>query len=281
MSTTRNMPERKTKRWLRRSALLAVLTLAVTGFGEVAADRGSKNPTPDEIIRRGLARAKWVKEEKPDLKYTYTLVEVVEKLGEGDTVKERNETTYEAVLLDGYRYFRLVGKDGKSLAAKDLKREQERERKFRERIAKKPLTAHDDENLEFNEELVSRYTFTLAGKEMVNGRSTFVLTFEPKSSRLPMRKPMDKLLNNLAGQVWIDEQDYEVARVEAKLIKEVGFGWGLLGNLRRFDFHMEQVRLDDGTWMMSHFQMYLDGRKLFSRLHLRQKNLANHFKKVA
>jgi hypothetical protein len=48
------------------------------------------------------------------------------------------------------------------------------------------------------------YDFTLIGKDTVDGRSAFVLNAEPKTKNEFLFR----------GKVWIDEQDFAVARIE-------------------------------------------------------------------
>ena len=74
-------------------------------------------------------------------------------------------------------------------------------------------------NLRFDRELISRYRATLVGREKLNGRMAYLLEFEPKSKKLPVNHRIDYALNNSRGQVWIDAEDYGVARIEFHLMK--------------------------------------------------------------
>jgi hypothetical protein len=269
------------KRLLRRSALLAVLPLILTSRTNLSAPGGGDARSPEDIMVRAIRRAKWVGEQKPDLKYSYSQFQVMEQLGDGNAVKERAETTYEAVVIDGRRFFRLLAKNGKPLSGEELQEEKEREATFRQQPAKRPVASiTDEEDVELDEALVNRFKFTLEGKETINGRSVFALSFEPKSDTLPAPKRIDRAINNLAGRVWVDEQEYELVKVDARLLKPVGFGWGLLANIDQANLRIEQVRLDDGTWMPASIEVYLKGRKLFTPMHQREKNTMNNFKKV-
>lgn len=266
------------RRLLRRSAWLAVLPLMMTGRAASGGDARS----PEEIMVQAVRRAKWVGEQKPDLKYAYNQFQVTEQLGDGHAVKERTEATYEAIVIDGRRFFRLLAKNGKPLSGEELQKEKEREAAFRQQPAKRPVASIDDEDqVELNEDLVNRFKFTLAGKETIHGRSAFALSFEPKSDTLPAPKRIDRVINNLAGKVWVDEQEYELVKVDARLLKPVGFGWGLLANLEQGSLRIEQVRLDDGTWMPTSIEVYLKGRKLLTPMHQRERNTMNNFKKVS
>jgi hypothetical protein len=269
------------RRLLRRSGLVALLLLIATGRANLSATSGGDALSPDEIMHRAVQRAKWVHEQKLDLKYAYSQIQVMEQLGDDKAVKERTETAYESVLIDGRRFFRITGKNGKPLTGEESQKEKEREAAFRERGGKKKVAEEvDGGDVEFNDELVKRFNFTLVDKETINGRSAFVMTFEPKSGPLPAPKRIDKVVNNLGGKVWVDEQEYELVKVEARLLRAVGFGWGLLASLEQGTLRIEQVRLDDGAWMPGSIEVYLKGRKLFSSMHQRERNTMNNFKKV-
>lgn len=236
-------------------------------------------PSPDEILDNVLAREKEVRSRDLNKKYTYTQLTKIEKLQDDLAVKETEERTYRIIPLDGAAYNRLVTKNGKPLSQEDLRREQNREEKFRKAIAKKQKKA-DEEDILLNKELLSKYAFSVIGRETVNGRSAFVLTFKPRSPDLPVKKSVDRFLNKLMGTVWFDDQDYELAKIEAKITEPVKVGWGIIASLYKFDLTFEQVRLDDGVWLPGKLNMYINGTKLFSKMHQRQYVVYQDFKKA-
>ena len=138
-----------------------------------------------------------------------------------------------------------------------------------------------DEEIEFNEELASRYRFDLTGRETVNGRPAFVLSFQPRSNDLPVKRKLDRLLNKVAGRVWIDEQDYEIARVDLHLAENVSAWGGLLASVRRFVLRAEQVKVDDVAWLTSFVDAYVDGRILIKSLHMKLRQQNSGFHKIA
>src|SRR5690606_7060438 len=78
----------------------------------------------------------------------------------------------------------------------------------------------------------------------------------------PEDGPMaDRILARLAGRVWIDAADFELARVEARLQRPLRFWGGLVGSLDELDFDLTRVRLADGTWVNATLGSHAAGRK--------------------
>ena len=207
---------------------------------------------------------------------------VVEELESDGSVKKREESLYEVFPLDGSRYRKLVQKDGAPLSEKELKAEQARERKHRrEAVQRKEQSTEGEEEPALDEELTGRFHFEIVGREPIQGRAAFVLTFEPKSRELPVRRRIDRFLNRLAGKVWIDEEEYEFARVEAHLVEKLSVWAGILVSVRELEFTFESVPLEEGVWRVSWGDLYIDARFLFSSQRQRQQQRSSEFKKVA
>ena len=202
------------KTWLFGIAILFALL-----SGSLHAQSKQGLPSPEGIIWKAVERARWANTQKHEGKFTFTQLSVIEKLDNGGAVKEREERVYQAFSIEGTPYYKLIQRNGKPLSDKALKQEQEREREFRQRLAenkrkKDKDKAKDDDDVAFNEELVSKYRFEMVSLEPVNGRPAFLLAFEPKSKKLPVRRSMDRMLNKLAGKLWLDQESYEISKVE-------------------------------------------------------------------
>ncbi len=219
----------------------------------------------DEIIRRAVARAKWTDGHRPSRDYVFTRHVIREELDGRGAVKNREERVYQVVpISETARFARLVQKDGRPLAGADLAKEQEREKTFRENLRKQqaspPSARKPNENeVRFNEDLAGRYIFQVAKRELVNGRPAFLLTVRPRSKDLPVRGPIDRVLNKLAGQLWIDEVDFEICRVDVYLTEKASLWGGLAGSLRRLDLFIERAPVD-GVWLDSRVRQHVEGR---------------------
>ena len=92
--------------------------------------------------------------------------------GSGE-VTEETRVEWESIPLDGARFSRRVAIDGRPLTDEEQAREAEREAAFRERLrrlrAGEIEPRRNENDIQFNEELVSRYDLTLAGEETLRG----------------------------------------------------------------------------------------------------------------
>ncbi len=242
-------------------------------------------PRIEDILKKTLEHVKWAEEQNFPGKYTFTQRGTLEEFDSKENVKRYEERVHHVFPIDGESYARLVQKDGKPLSEKEAKAEQERERKFRQRLAekkrKKSQGEKGDADIELDEDLVSKYRFDLTGREPVNGRPAFVLSFQPKSSDLPIKRKLDRLLNKVAGRVWIDEQEYEIVRVDLHLAENVSAWGGMLASVRKFLLRVEQTKVDGAAWLPSYIDAYIDGRILIKSLHLRLRQQNSDFQKVA
>jgi hypothetical protein len=188
--------------------------------------------------------------------------------GSGD-VTEETHVEWESIPLDGARFSRRIAIDGRSLTDEEQAREAERETAFRERLRRlrageiEPERSETD--IEFNAELVSRYDLTLAGEESLRTRPSYRIAFAPRDGDLPVRRAMDRALNKVRGQIWIDRETREVARIEFELIERVRLWWGLVGTIHYFRGSVDRGPVLDGIWASLQNENYGDFRFFFSR----------------
>ena len=184
-------------------------------------------------------------------------------------VTEETRVEWESIPIDGARFSRRLAIDGRSLTEEEQAREAEREAAFRERLRRLragEIEPRRNENaIEFNEELVSRYDLTLDGEEALRGRPSYMIAFAPRDGDLPVRKPMDRALNKARGRIWIDRETHEVARIEFELIERVRLWWGLVGTIHHFRGSMDRGPVLDGIWASLQDETYGDIRFFFSR----------------
>ncbi len=230
-------------------------------------------------MRKAIQRAKWVEEQNFEATRAFTQLSVTEQLDDKGAVKERQEFLYHVYPVEGLPYAELIQKNGKPPAQQDLKKERERQKKLRERLAQR-RRQKDEEDVSLDEEVVSKYRFEILRREAVNGRLTFVLSFEPRSEDLPVRRKVDRFLNKLVGTLWVDEHDYDIPKLEFRLKENVTVGWGILASFRKFDVSFEQTRTSDGVWFPSRIDALIDGRVLFKSFHLRQQEQMSDFRTV-
>lgn len=113
-----------------------------------------------------------------------------------------------------------------------------------------------------NEDLVSRFEFTMVGRESLNGRSALVVDFVPADKILPERNLKERFINKAAGRIWIDAADYSLVKADLHLTQQVNVGWGLVGAIWKFHYGFERKRTADGLWFPSEVDWHLEGREV-------------------
>lgn len=267
---------------MRRSIYVVVLLAWTVTGGRSWGQDPARQPSEKEVLARALERGLARERQGVDRRYTHRLHRVVEKLGRDARPVRVEKFLYQVVYIDGVRYERLLEKDGKPLG----KREQEAERRKEEDFRRRLRRDGDGDTLNarvfrFNRELVDRYRFRLTGTGEVNGRQAFVVSFEPKSAKLPVRHRVDRALNNSKGRVWLDQESYDIARVEFRMFRTTRFGWGILGSISHVEGVLECREGEGGNWFPSFFRIYLKGRVLFRSMHTRRTSRWSDFEPVA
>jgi hypothetical protein len=225
-------------------------------------------PSAHEIIKRALKRADWIREQGYEDRLTGEHISVKEELDDNKDVKSREEILYRVYPLDGYLYYERLAVDGKPLTKEELK---QRKEDFRKKVAASTSgegeKQDDDNEIKFNEDLISRYEAEVEGVESIDGRPAYVLTFQPKQGKLPVRRRIDHALNSSRGKLWIDKEEFGLVRVQFELFQPVKLWAGILGKVSAITGDLEQTRVADGVWLPRDLAIYLKGRVLFKSFH--------------
>lgn len=233
--------------------------------------------TAEQIVQRAVSRARWAHVVNLQTNYVYQKTTRVEEIDGKGRVKNSKEKLIQ--VENGVGTVIESKRNGKTV---ELKRKPDAEPVAdRQHVTNGPRTRRDDNWSEYlNKELAARYTFELVGREDVASRPAYVLTFRPRSDKLPVKQITDRLLNRLGGKVWIDSTEFEVAKAEIDLLSEVTMWGGVLGAMKKFSFNVERTRID-GVWFnrVSNFEM--EGRKLLDSTRIRVKSDASNFAKAA
>jgi hypothetical protein len=211
------------------------------------------------------------------LKENYTgrrAVEETQYNSSGKVTKlERREETF--FYLDGEDISTLVAKDGKPLSDDEQRKENERVQK---RIAKhqeekvhqekkeekareegKDDKESDDPGIEI---FLRACQFVNPRRERFRGQDVLVFDFEGNPEYKP-KKLAERVVQQLAGVVWVDEKAHDVVRLEAYFVKDVHFGGGLLANLQKgTSFVFEQAFLNNEVWLPTYEEAHIGARVL-------------------
>lgn len=254
-----------------------VLCLAIGSSGPL---RAQSAITADQVIQKAVARGQQDQQGSvPDFKYRkLTATEELDKTGK---VTERREKLYEISCRDGLSHATLLQVNGHAPSDQDLKQQSDNELNVAKLLGQsKPAKGDNRENF-LTPELVSRFDFKLLRETTLNGRTTYELSFAPKSPELPARHLVDRLLNQLDGTLWIDAQEFEVARAEVSLRSEVNMLGGIIGSLKKLTYTLERTRVADGIWFSTLSSGDFQGRKLLDPTHIRTKSQSVNFRRMA
>jgi hypothetical protein len=88
------------------------------------------------------------------------------------------------------------------------------------------------------------------------------LTFQPNEKFIPPDRQAE-LYHGMAGELWIDCAQKRMARLDAHLIADVNFGWGVIGRLYKGGTILViQKDVGDNHWETTHLKLNLTGKIL-------------------
>jgi hypothetical protein len=242
---------------------------------------GEALPEASAVTRRMIERSQTVARADEGPQYTYEKHSLLERLDAGGHTLESEEKIYLVTLIGGFPFKRLVKIAGRELTPEESRREDAKEEKFRQKFVSDPkkLSARKDGLV--TPELLDRYQFVVEKRVVLCNRPTLVLAFRPKGGNLPSRTIEDKLLNPMAGRLWIDEEDADTAKLEVRLVEPVFLGWfGLLGSLTQCELSLERQRMPDGVWINTKQALLIQCRKLTTTMRFRTTEASSGFKKL-
>jgi len=259
-----------------RNVWLGLALLLVAGQATL---RAASPLTADEVVQKAVARGQQDQQGSvPD--FTYRKQTVTDELDGAGKVKEHREKVYEISYRDGLSHATLLQVNGHLPSEADLKQQSDNEGSVRQLTGEKRAKGDNRENF-LTADLVARFDFQLIGETNLNGRATYQISFEPKNPRLPVHRMVDRLLNQISGTLWIDANEFEVARAEISLRSEVNLLGGIIGSLKKLDYTLERTRVAEGVWFSTLSNGDFQGRKLLDPTHIKTKSQSVHFRRVA
>jgi hypothetical protein len=103
-------------------------------------------------------------------------------------------------------------------------------------------------------------------RERLGGRDAIVAVFTAKADAKPQTRE-GRIASNFSGEIWIDELSREVARVDAKAIEDVSFGYG--GMLARLNkgatVTLRREMVQGNLWLPVSMRFDGEGRALLLR----------------
>jgi hypothetical protein len=206
--------------------------------------------------------------------YAGTRTEEETEFESNGSVKKREVTEYSFFYLDGEEVSTLVKKDGRPLDETEQKKEEEKAQKqiadLQKRQAKKEAKEQkaeeqgktkdsDDPGIEV---FLRACQFVNPRRERFRGQEVLVFDFEP-NPEFKAHTLAEKVVQKLAGVIWVDEKAHDVARLEAYFVGDMRFAGGIVANLQKgTSFVMEQAYINDEVWLPTYFEVHVGVRVL-------------------
>jgi hypothetical protein len=207
--------------------------------------------------------------------YAGTRTEEETEYDSGGKVKKRTLTESTFFYFGGEEISILVKKDGKALSPAEQKKETENAQKrvaeIQKREAKKDAKkekAEEEGKPEKDEDAVGIEMFLRAcqfvnpRRERFRGQDVLVFDFEANPEYKP-RKWEEKIVQKLAGALWVDEKAHDVARLEGYFVGDARIAGGLLANIQKgTGFVFEQEYVNNEVWLPTYEEAHVGARVL-------------------
>jgi hypothetical protein len=115
------------------------------------------------------------------------------------------------------------------------------------------------------EDVAAMLDIRIDRRDRLEGRDAIVLSFKPRRDANP-RTREGGLARSFEGQIWIDEQAKEVAKIDATAVDDLSFGYGVLGRLKEgatVSVRREPIAAD--LWVPVSIRFNGEGRALLFR----------------
>ncbi len=182
-------------------------------------------------------------------------------------IDSRSDTTRDVIETNDGDVSRLVAIDGRPLSAEanqaelnwlnDLATHPEIQDRLRMQHRK-----DTDRINRFVRLLPGALLYRFEGMVPCGGGWCYLLSFSPNPNFTPPNREA-KIFRGLAGEVWIDQTQERLTRVEAHLVANVDFGWGIIGRLYKGGTIMiEQEDIGGNDWELTRMKFNITGKAL-------------------
>jgi hypothetical protein len=229
----------------RRLRLALVCGIAVCSLRLLGAQ---ERPLPDQTAFLKETRKNLQTDGSLQSSYMYIETQREVKLDKDGRKTEESVKVYESYpgLPGEPRWERLISEDGVPVSAEELA-EQDRERAKKandmaRRLETQPAKERARQEREWREyrqerekavsDIYTVFDIKMIGRERVEGHDTIAFTLTPRPESRPKTRE-GGLMKNFNVRAWISETDYELVRLEAQAIDNIGFGLGVLARLHK------------------------------------------------
>jgi len=252
-----------------------VANLGGVAFGQAASISASINPA--DLVRKAVANE--VASSNTDTNFMFR---DEKQRSDGSETKLMVETRDAMVGL-------LIGVNGHPLTPEQKQAENDRlQRLINDPVEMKKKAKREKEDAERTTRIVGAFPdaflyeadgFALGEEGMgAAGDKLVRLKFRPNPQYSPPSH-VEQILTGLEGYMLIDGQQNRIAKIDGTLVKEVGFGWGILGHLDRGGhFIVQQGDMGQGHWEITRLDLSFTGKALFFKtLNIKEKEVFSCF----
>lgn len=236
-----------------------------------ASQAPAATPLPDVRALIQEVRAHQKKLDKTREDYTYSSLQTVEDIDQNGQVKKTETTEGEDFFVNGHAIERTVKKNGKPLSDHDQQKETERVTKLVEKAEKTPSDQPLEEQTVSVSRLLDIMDVSNPRRESYRGRPSILFDFVGRKDAKTHGLAEDAS-KKLAGTVWIDEADREVAHIEVRFNDNFRIGGGLVASIQKgSSFRFDQAPVSGGLWLPTGAEGNIQARVLMV------KNYRQHF----
>lgn len=205
--------------------------------------------------------------------YTYTEKETVVTLDSDQKPKKTEVNVFEVYPNpeDWREYRRQIVKDGKPVPQPELEKkdrdqkkkveseERKRKKKTPEELAKIRAGAEREDDKAIGD-IFAMYEIRIVRRESRENHPTILLNFKPRPRYKPKTKNA-KIMQHMAGNAWVSEDDHELVRLELEIIEPISIGFGMLAKLHK-GAHVaaERRKINDEVWLPEKVEAEVSGR---------------------
>jgi hypothetical protein len=227
--------------------------------------------SPDELLRESLKNYQRDYREGV-LHFTYV---------ERDIDNSKTSVDQE-MLVNGLPYEMAVSRNDRPLTpAEEAKEREKLEKRRNESPDERAKRVRERESsLAFLNEVPEAFTFRLLGEEPVKGRPAYILECKPKPGYHP-RDSRSAMFTHIEAKIWIDKEDIQWAKAEAKVLDTISIGWILARFGPGATMLLEQTRLSDKYWLPSQIDVNGDAKILLVKNRpVRERMIYSDFKPI-
>lgn len=224
-------------------------------FASFACAQGSF-PDPAALLKEIQANQQKMDEIREN--YTFHRMVTEEDLDDKGAVVKTTTQEREIFFVNGHRIGRLVKKNGAELKGTEEKNEQARVRKLIETSMKAPPKRRGQGGMVA--QILPMAIVSNPRRLTFHGRSTLAYDFtgDPQAKG---KTTNEKAAKKMAGTLWFDEADRQVARMEVHFYDNFRIGGGFLASVQKGTMiEVERSPIGDGLWMETSNDQHVSAR---------------------